>query len=87
MREVFFTHLITPEVVLPENFSIFLCQLLHQLVIRKTILCHGIPVQKNLHRVRMVAWDQNGSVLRDANPLFPHPSLAGVPECWRLVEV
>lgn len=87
VREVFFTHLITLEAVLPENFSIFLCQHLHQLVIRKSILCQYIPAQKSLPNVRTVAWDQNGGVLRDSNPLFPHPSLKGVPQCWEALSL
>lgn len=90
-REIFFTHLITVEVVLPENFSVVLSQLLHQVVIRKTNLRpwhhSDITVQQNyLLNVTVVAWDPNGVVLRDLNPLLAHPSLEGqqlhVPEWW-----
>lgn len=90
-REIFGTHLTTVEVILPGNFNVFLSQLLHQVVIRKTNLWpwhhNDITVQQNLPNVTTVALGtQSGAVLRDSNPLLSHPSLEGqqlhIFECW-----
>lgn len=72
---------------LPENFRISLCQLLHQLVIRKTILCHDIPVRKNWKMSGRWPGTKMGQCWR----IQTHFSLTlhwnGFRSAWRLAEV